>query len=283
MDISVIIPCWNEERHLAPCLEGLLAQSFPRDRYEVIVVDNGSTDRSADVARRYAPVTLLQEPKEGSYAARNTGVRAARGRILAFTDADCVVGPDWLERIHAELADDRTAVVLGSRRFARETAVLRMLADYEMEKARFVFSQNDAALYYAYTNNMAVRRDAFDRAGPFIEVARGGDVVFVSAVLAACGCEAVRFVADVRVRHLEIDRWYGWHRKMWLYGRSYQRNRALSKTRPLSYRERFAVWRTASRRGHFPLFLGTVLLLSGAAATLAYEAGRLVERLRISR
>lgn len=283
MDVSVIIPCWNEERHLSRCLEALLTQTLTSDSYELILVDNMSTDRSVEIARQYASVKVLQETKQSSYAARNTGTRLAQGRILAFTDADCVVCPEWIERIRAGLADDRTALLLGGRRFGRETFVLRNLADYEFEKARFVFSQDDASLYYAYTNNMAVRRDVFDRSGPFVEIARGGDVVFVSKVIAANGCGAVKFVPEMLIRHLEIDRWYSWHRKMWIYGRSYQRYHQLSRTRPLSYRNRLVILRsTASRSGRSP-FLWILLMVSGAAATLAFAAGRHLERLRLGR
>jgi len=207
-------------------------------------------------------------------------VRLARGRILAFTDADREVCSEWIERIRSALADDRTAALVGGRRFARESLVLRNLADYEREKAHYVFSQDDATLYYAYTNNMAIRRDIFDREGPFVEIARGGDVVFLSRVIAASGCDAVRFAPDILIRHLEIDRWYSWHRKMWIYGRSYQNYHPLSRTRPLSYRDRLAVLLAASRRSRFPLLHGLLLLASGVMATLAFEAGRHFERLR---
>jgi glycosyltransferase involved in cell wall biosynthesis len=280
MDMSVIVPCRNEERHIARCLEALLAQSIRPVRYEIILADNMSTDRSVEIARRYPRVTVVQQTKLGSYAARNAGARLATGRILAFTDADCVACQDWLERSDAELADGATTVVLGGRRFGNEGLVLRGLADYESEKARFVFSQDDAALYYAYTNNMAVRRDAFERCGPFVEIARGGDVVFISRVTSEFGCRSVRFVPEMLVRHLEIDRWYSWHRKMWIYGGSYQRYRSLSRTRPLSYANRFAILRNTARRGRFPLLRGMLLLLSGVMATLAYEAGRLTENRR---
>lgn len=280
MDVSVIIPCWNEERHLARCLDALLAQTLPGECYEVILVDNLSTDRSVAIARRYPAVSVVQETRRSSYAARNTGVRLARGRILAFTDADCEVCPEWIERIRAALADGRTAALVGGRRFARETLVLRNLADYELEKARYVFAQDDASLYYAYTNNMAIRREVFDRAGPFVEIARGGDVILLSKVIAASGCDAVRFVPDILIRHLEIDRWYSWHRKMWIYGRSYQNYHPLSRTRPLSYRDRLAILLSASRRSEFPLLHGLLLMVSGVMATLAFEAGRRYERWR---
>jgi glycosyltransferase involved in cell wall biosynthesis len=274
MDISVIIPCRNEERHVAHCLESLLAQRYPEDRYEILLADNMSTDRTVEIARRYPRVTVVREEKLSSYAARNAAARIATGHILAFTDADCEAAPDWLATIVDALRDERTALVLGSRRFAHEGFVLRSLADYETEKARFVYAQNDPRLYYAYTNNLAVRREAFDRCGPFVEIARGGDVVFASRVLAAYGCDALRFLEPMRIRHLEIDRWYGWHHKMWIYGQSYERYHTLSGTRPLDFRERFQVLWQAAKKAHKPWLQAPLLLLSGMAAGLAFEAGR---------
>ena len=82
MDISVIVPCYNCERYIRPCLEALLAQSYPLDRYEVILVDNGSTDSSASLARLYQNVTVIEASARGAYAARNAGVRASTGPIL---------------------------------------------------------------------------------------------------------------------------------------------------------------------------------------------------------
>ena len=274
MDVSVIIPCRNEERYITQCLDALSNQTCAKDRYEIIVVDNMSTDRTVEFARSYPQVTLIQEPKLGSYAARNAGVRLSKGHILAFTDADCVADPDWLERIVDELSDGKTALLVGSRRFGHEGLVVSSLADYEYEKARFVYAHHDPGLYYAYTNNLAVRREVFDRCGPFVEIARGGDVVFACEVIRALGCESVRFAPTVRIRHLEIDRWYSWLCKMWIYGKSYRGYHSLSKTRPLSYRQRFMILRNAARRSRFPALQSCVLLISGFAATVAFEAGR---------
>lgn len=274
MEISVIVPCRNEERHVAQCLEALLGQRFPAGEYEILLADNMSTDRTVEIAGRYPGVKVIREEKLSSYAARNAAAREARGRILAFTDADCEADPDWLETIAGAMRDDRTVLVLGARRFARAGVVLNAVADYETERARLIYEQHDPRIYYAYTNNLAVRREAFDRCGPFVEIARGGDVVFASRVVAAYGCDALRFVESMRIRHLEIDRWYAWHRKMWIYGQSYQRYHTLSGTRPLFYSERLRiVWR-ASAKSPMPWLRAPLLLASGLAASVAFAAGR---------
>ena len=94
--VSVVIPVWNSPDLIGKCLTALAQQTYPRDRFEVLVVDNGSTDATANVARSYPFVAVLSEPVAGSYRARNRGLRSARGEYVAFTDADCIPDPDWL-------------------------------------------------------------------------------------------------------------------------------------------------------------------------------------------
>src|SRR3546814_5813595 len=79
------------------------------DAYQIIVVDNGSSDATRKIARSYAGVELLEEPQPGSYVARNRGIERVRAPITAFTDADCEPAPDWLDRIL--YAADRKSVV----------------------------------------------------------------------------------------------------------------------------------------------------------------------------
>lgn len=101
--ITCVIPVFNGERYLAETLDSVLAQSHRP--LEVIVVDDGSTDRSADIARAY-PVTLLQQPNAGHGAARNFGISAATGAFLSFVDADDLWHPDKLSRQLARLEAD---------------------------------------------------------------------------------------------------------------------------------------------------------------------------------
>jgi len=102
--ITVYIPAYNVAEFLAPCIEGLLAQSLPPD--EILVIDDGSRDASAEIAAKYARVTLIRhEGNKGLAAARNTAMRAARNEMVASLDADCIPAPDWLSRLAASLHD----------------------------------------------------------------------------------------------------------------------------------------------------------------------------------
>ena len=114
--VSIIVPVYNGGRTIDALLSSLLALDYPADRHEILIVDNKSTDDTRERIQRY-PVTLLEETEiQSSYAARNRGIEAAKGEILAFTDADCVVEPTWLKRLLADHEDSRWGGFVGSRK-----------------------------------------------------------------------------------------------------------------------------------------------------------------------
>ena len=119
VDVSVVVATHNRPARLVALLDSMRAQTLPRDRYEVIVVDDGSADPTprilADASARQdlRLTTFRQAPSRGPAAARNVGLRAARGRLVAFTDDDCTVSPGWLEGMLAAHAAHPWAVIQG--------------------------------------------------------------------------------------------------------------------------------------------------------------------------
>lgn len=114
--ISVIIPAYNEEEYIAAALDALFAQSFPREDFEIIVVDNVSTDETSQIAKNKGADKVLFESTKGTNAARQRGLQEATGEIVAFLDADCTPPKDWLEKIHTALhkKNSRCAAVAGA-------------------------------------------------------------------------------------------------------------------------------------------------------------------------
>ena len=96
--VSVVVPVRNGERTIAACLESLLAQDYPKDKVEIIVVDNDSADHTAEIIQRYPVTYLLEREVRNPGGVRNRGMREVRGDIVAFTDGDCVAVQDWLQR-----------------------------------------------------------------------------------------------------------------------------------------------------------------------------------------
>ncbi|GAB4485378.1 MAG: hypothetical protein OHK006_11360 [Thermodesulfovibrionales bacterium] len=110
--ISVVIPVRNGARTIAACLDAVLASSY--ERFEVIVVDDGSADATAEIASRFPCRLVRLEGRSGASAARNAGGREASGEILFFIDADCMVLPDTLRMVDRSMAADRSVVIGGS-------------------------------------------------------------------------------------------------------------------------------------------------------------------------
>jgi cellulose synthase/poly-beta-1,6-N-acetylglucosamine synthase-like glycosyltransferase len=163
--VSVVVPARDAERTLASCLDSLLALRYPRERLELIVVDNGSCDRTpALVAERAPALRLVREPIRNRARARNAGIRASDGGVVAFTDADCVVHEAWLKRLVGEL-DDRDVGVAGG-----PILPFAPCGTVERYGARIRDQRRNIEVFhppYVDTANCAVRRDTLERLGGF--------------------------------------------------------------------------------------------------------------------
>ena len=160
-DVSVVIPTRNGEHSLPPLLRSLSAQSLRAERFEVIVVENGSTDRTADVAVEHG-ARVVREQMANRSAARNAGVREARADAIAFTDADCIATPTWLEgllecRGRAPLLAGEVTTVTSER----PNAIERFERTWRFAQEAF------AAEGWAATANLFVEREAFEAVGGF--------------------------------------------------------------------------------------------------------------------
>lgn len=278
ISISVVVPFYNVERYVGTCLEALLTQKFPCTDYEIIMVNNNSTDASAEIVQHYPGVKLLDEPKQGSYAARNRGIKQAKGGIIAFTDPDCVPKQNWLRQISVAMANPEVAIILGNYELARETFALAMLSAYEHEKRSYVFKSKIRELYFGYTNNMAVRKSLFRQVGPFVERARGSDTIFVRRCVNQYSCDLVRYCPEVTVRHLEINCVRKQYQKYFTYGRSRQKYKNIVYARSLTNGERVRVFLNAVKDQRYSpmkmvclfvlLALGFVCWLSGSLSAM---------------
>jgi len=166
---SVVICCYNAEKYLSKCLDALKAQTYPN--FEIIVVDDGSTDKTSEVAKKHG-AKLIRIEHSGLPTARNVGVRSAEGDVIAFTDADCVVGPKWLEKLIKELMSGNYAGVIGGtvKVLNTESFVARCLG---------VGIEAKPIKCYAGGYNMAYWRKVIEEVGGFDgSFSRGGDYEF---------------------------------------------------------------------------------------------------------
>lgn len=169
-DFSVIIPTYNRPMQLGHCLTALTRLDYPRDQFEVIVVDDGSVVPVAEVAASFRPrldLTLLSVPNAGPAAARNLGAARARGRYLAFTDDDCAPDRGWLRALDAR-ASETPGTILGGRTLnALPGNLCSTLSHLVVEVAYTSYNIDpDHARFFA-SNNLAVPAGPFRNLGGF--------------------------------------------------------------------------------------------------------------------
>ena len=203
---TVIVPFLNEERWLAKCLAALRAQSIDPALVEWILVDNGSTDQSAEIVRAEPRAALLAEARRDPYLARNQGIRAARGRYLVFLDADCLAEPDWLASMYSELQASDAAILLGYLAYPPPRSLaLQVHEDYEDAKLRQVLQCEQSACWFGHAGNMLVRAAVFAEIGLFEPMPVVGDTEIIHRLRQRDPGAVVRYAPGARVIHAEVD------------------------------------------------------------------------------
>lgn len=169
--VSVVVPVRNGAETLGDCLASIMASDYPVDRREIVVVDNGSSDGTADVVRRF-PVRCVTEPKRGHGNARNRGITEARGELLAFTDADCAVAVNWLRELVSGFDDPSVAAVAGDMiALPPTTPAERYVSTRKPSQTEWALGSRRPWFHFA---SAAVRRGAFERVGLFDPRFTGG-------------------------------------------------------------------------------------------------------------
>lgn len=132
--VSVVVGVRNEERFIEECIESLLKLNYPKDCYEIIIVDGMSTDKTRELVQKY-PVRLLLNERKNVAAARNLGVESSKGDLVAFTDGDCKVDPDWLKVLVYEMrnAPDDVVCVGGPNLIFETDPVFGRVVGYAQE------------------------------------------------------------------------------------------------------------------------------------------------------
>lgn len=159
--VSVIVPTFNSCESLKECLQALYCQTYPYSDYEIIVVDNASTEDIYSVCKHFPNIQYLKELKRGSYAARNCGIKEASGEILAFTDADCVPSADWIASGVRSLSN--AELIAGHIQF---TFRYRNAVEY-LDSLMHLNQERYAAMGYAATANAFTWAWVFEKVGLF--------------------------------------------------------------------------------------------------------------------
>jgi len=174
--VSVVVPAYNSPKRTAKCIEAILNQSYPKNLYEIIVIDNGSNDNTVKTIQEYPVILLSEKGMKSPYAARNKGIKQAKGDIIAMIDVNCIPDKHWIAK-------------------GVET-IIKKTADLVGGKIIFTFSPSKTAseIFDSITNvqiehnirerkitkggNLFVKRDVIDKIGLFPILRSGGDVIW---------------------------------------------------------------------------------------------------------
>ncbi|MFA5363859.1 MAG: glycosyltransferase [Candidatus Bathyarchaeia archaeon] len=171
--VTVIVPVRNGEPTIQPLLESLQKLDYNPNRVEVIVVDGNSTDKTQEIVKKY-PVKLVIEKRNGLNVARNTGIKCSNGEIVAFTDSDCIVPPNWVTKIVENFKDPKVSGVGGST-IALDGNFVSQYADNSIVRLMPVFNKREELeqvkpfFKHPAGCNMAFRRQAAEQVGYFDE------------------------------------------------------------------------------------------------------------------
>ena len=195
--ISVIIPTHNSQYTIENCLRSLKSQSYPREKYEIIVIDDGSTDRTVEISKNNGADKVIQIHSCFQGEARNIGVKNSSGEILAFIDSDCEAVDGWLSIIEKELANNQA---IGGPVLNGNPHSLVAWADYLMEFSVFSEYKKRSVVVYVPGCNQICRKNDFIQTGGYPEYRISEDVV-LSQSLKKNGVKII-FVPELKIRHL---------------------------------------------------------------------------------
>ncbi len=196
--VSVVVPAYNAAATIDDCVRSLFELRYPEGRLELLVIDNGSTDGTLETLRGWnGRIGIGHERRRGPGAARNAGLRAARSELVAFTDADCVVDPGWLEHLVPVLEDPSVGIAGGTIR-ARPPA-------NEIERFGEAVHDHRQAIEvyrppYAITMSWVSRREVLCAVGGFDERFRRAEDVDLSYRVSQAGY-CIAFVPGAIVYH----------------------------------------------------------------------------------
>lgn len=162
--VSVIVPAYNSENTIGRCLSAIEAQDYPKRLFEVIAVDDGSRDGTAEIIKQHG-VKYFWQTNKGPATARNKGVEKATGEIILFTDADCVPEKNWIREMVRPFENKEVVAVKGAYRTGQKEIVARF-CQIEFEE-RFEMLKKAASIDMIDTYSAGFRKEVFDKMGGF--------------------------------------------------------------------------------------------------------------------
>ncbi len=163
--ISIIIPAYNAEKTIGKTIEALLKQNYPKKKYEIIIIDDGSKDNTCSVVSKY-PVKMVKIKHSGPAKARNFGAKKSKGNIIIFTDADCVPSKNWIKNMVEPFKTPDIVGVSGTYKTSNSNKFMAKFSGYEIEQ-RHEKMKKQKYIDFIGTFSAAYKKDVFAKFGGF--------------------------------------------------------------------------------------------------------------------
>ncbi|VAX25422.1 Glycosyl transferase, group 2 family protein [hydrothermal vent metagenome] len=285
---SIVVPTYARPVQLAACLLSLARLDYPRDRFEVIVVDDGGDERLEMIVaplRDRINVSLLNQANAGPASARNTGAENAKGELLVFTDDDCAPAPLWLQCLASRFAIFPECVIGGSAINTLDniySTASQFLVDYLYS----YYNKDQYEARFLTSNNLALPADSFREMGGFdnsFPLAAGEDRDFCSRWTGRG--KRIIYVPEAVVRHSHSLTFGAFCKQHFNYGRGAfhfhearaKRNEERIKVEPLSFYLDLIRYPFTLRRGWQALSLTALLMLTQAANAWGFFREKLIK------
>ena len=224
--ISIVIPSHNSEKTIQQCIDSLTSQSFPRENYEIILVDDGSIDDTVNLARKVGADLVIETKPCSPGEARNIGVQSSKSNLLAFIDSDCKAKDGWIETVVKELK--KLQAITGPVDNGNPQSLIAW-AEYFVEFGGFHKNKKRSIMSMHPGCNLACTKEAFSKAGGYTKLHLSEDV-WLSGNLSGAGIE-LTFVPEFYIFHQCRTSQQKVSSNMRLLGKYFVRNR---KTIPTS-------------------------------------------------
>ncbi len=178
--VSVVVPAYNEEKYIGDCIDSLVRQDFPKQNYEVILVDNNCTDKTVSIAKKRG-IKIVKEKRQGLVFALIKGIEESKGDIVVILNADCEASPSWLSRIVGEYRKNPSVVGVSN------------LIDYQPKNFLATLAQffSDLGVLFVFKNmiggHMSFRKDAYLKVGGYSSNILMSEDVYISKKLKKVG------------------------------------------------------------------------------------------------
>jgi len=220
--VSIVIPVRNVEKILPDCLQSLIHLEYPRDRYEIIIADSLSSDSTCQIAVNYG-ARVVSTPERSVCAGRNTGFKASKGELVAFSDADCTMDKKWLINALKYFQDDSVAAVGGPNLVPPDDSHFSQAVDVQFALAFYIIKAAPVRILdrvietRSHGSNVIFRKDVLERVMPVPSELIEGEDVEMNNRVSRLGYKLL-YVPDVIVWHRRRSNPRRWFKQMYTYG-----------------------------------------------------------------